>query len=214
MAVKRPPRPSLVVAAYFGPWAVREWEATFHAAPSIVIINPANGPGDECHAGYQELVSQLVQRGVEVFGYVPTAWLTRDLAEMKRDIARYADFYAVDGAFFDEIPNAPRAGRVELLGRLAALAGPGSTVCNCGQPIPRRWFNALPAVRWGTFEGDPSTLEESRFAGPPQRQIHFVHSVNSVDRPAVLATLEDRNVGFACVTSDTMPNPWDVFPDL
>ncbi len=211
--MNRPPRPALAVPAYFGPWAAAAWETTINEAPSIVIINPANGPGHDRHPGYSELVSRLKQRDVEVFGYVPTTWLTRPHADVARDVDRYADFYAVAGAFFDEIPNASKAGRVDLLRHLAAIAGPKSTVCNCGQPIPQRWFATLPDVRWGTFEGDPSNLAASRFLGPPERQVHFVHSVSLAEVPTVAATLADRKVGFACMTSDEMPNPWDVFPD-
>ena len=213
IAVKSPPRPALVVPAYFGPWAAGDWEATINEAPSIVIINPANGPGHARHPGYLELVSRLVERNVEVFGYVPTTWLTRSHADVATDVARYAEFYAVTGSFFDEIPNAPKAGRIESLRNLASIVGERSTVYNSGQPIPRRWFDALPHVRWGTFEGDPSSLAASVFGGPPERQMHFVHSVTASDALTVAATLADRKVGFACVTSDEMPNPWDVFPD-
>jgi Spherulation-specific family 4 len=206
-------RPALVVPAYFGPWAIAAWEALIELAPSVVIVNPANGPGETGHEGYRELVGRLADRGSEVLGYVSTSWMTRDHADIATDVARYREFYGVEGAFFDEIPNAPAEGRTAALRRLGAILGPSRTVCNCGQPIPPRWFDALPGVRWGTFEGGPGALKASRFTGPPDRQIHLVHSVTDADADAVHATLAERGVAFGCVTSDEFPNPWDVLPD-
>jgi hypothetical protein len=208
-----PFRPALVVPAYFGPWAHGDWQAVIDGVPALVIINPASGPGDMAHPGYCELVAQLQTLGTEVLGYVSTSWLSRPHHVVAADVARYSEFYSVTGAFFDEIPNAPAHGRTAALRQLAGLLGPAATVCNCGQPIPRRWFDALPEVRWGTFEGGPAALAASRFVGPADRQLHLVHSVTDADAPSVNAILTERGVALACVTSDEMPNPWDVVPD-
>ncbi len=207
------PFPALVVPAYFGPWAAGDWRTLLDLAPSTVIINPANGPGDHQHHGYRELVAQLHHCGSEVLGYVATSWLTRPRPAVAADVERYAEYYGVRGVFFDEIPNSPANGRTAELRRLAGLRGPASTVCNCGQPIPRRWFDALPEVRWGTFEGGPEALRAAGFVGPPDRQVHLVHSVTDVDAASVDAILAQRGVALACVTSDELPNPWDVVPD-
>lgn len=201
-----------MVPAYFGPWEVDQWAELERQRPAAIIVNPANGPGEVEHDGYRALVARLIEQGAEVFGYVATSWLGRDRGDIADDVSHYNEWYGVVRVFFDEIPNqAPRGRRAELK-HLSGLCGGERTVFNCGQPVPVRWFGILPGVRFGTFEGPADGLLRSAFAGPPQRQVHLVHSVSSDERRAVMAVLRQRRVAFACVTADTLPNPWDVCP--
>lgn len=201
-----------LVPAYFGPWANDEWESLVRLRPAIVVINPANGPGEAPHGGYPEKVDRCRAFGAEVLGYVSTRWLQRPIGEIAGDVANYASWYGTSGAFFDEIPNGSSHGRLRALARLNELTGPHRTVFNCGQPIPRRWYRSIPGALWGTFEGGPAQLLRTSFFGPPLRQIHLVHSVPDSAAASVVAELSRRGVGFSCVTSDEMPNPWDVCP--
>ena len=201
-----------MVPAYFGPWEVEQWATLERLAPAAVIVNPANGPGQAELAGYRALAHRLCAQGTEVFGYVATAWLARNPADIADDVSHYADWYGVNCVFFDEIPNQPHPGRGAVLNQLRSLRGGDRTVFNCGQPVPVRWYRTVPDVRFGTFEGLAEGLHRSAFAGPPHRQVHLVHSVLPDQRNAVLAVLGQRKVAFACVTDDALPNPWDVCP--
>ena len=201
-----------IVPAYFGPWANEEWELLVRLRPAIVVINPANGPGRAPHGGYRENVDRCRAFGADVLGYVATGWLRRPIDEVADDVTNYGSWYGTSGAFFDEIPNGSARGRLATLARLNALTGRQRTVFNCGQPIPLRWYRVFPEVLWGTFEGAPAQLLETSFLGPALRQIHLVHSVPSSATSTVVAELARRGVGFSCVTTDEMPNPWDVCP--
>ncbi len=207
-----PTASSRVVPAYFGPWATDEWDALFALRPAIVVINPANGPGEKPHDGYREIVERCEEIGTEVLGYVATGWLQRGADDIADDAHSYRRWYGTSGTFFDEIPNRSARGGLGVLTRLDELMRPQRTVFNCGQPIPRRWYRLFPGVVWGTFEGGPAQLAESAFVGPPRRQIHLVHSVSAPTAAAVAAELTRRGVGFACITADELPNPWDVCP--
>lgn len=201
-----------LVPAYFGPWANTEWDALVGMRPAIVVINPANGPGSAPHLGYRENVDRCRAFGAEVLGYVATGWLRRSIDEIAGDVENYASWYGTSGTFFDEIPNGSARGRLGVLARLDGLTGPQRTVFNCGQPVPRHWYRALPGPLWGTFEGGPAQLGATSFVGPPRRQLHLVHSVPASAKLAVSAELARRGVGFSCITADEMPNPWDVCP--
>ena len=204
----------LAVPAYFGPWERAEWDVLIDRRPGVVVINPANGPGRACERAYGDVIGRCRTIGAEVLGYLSTRWLDRPVDETAEEAARYRDWYGVSGLFFDEVPNVPTKGRVKVLSRLNDLTPPGQTVFNCGQPIPDRWYRLLPDVRWGTFEGSPAQLAATSFRGPARRQMHFVHSVTNATVGAVRAELHLRDVGFACVTTDQMPNPWDVCPQV
>lgn len=201
-----------MVPAYFGPWEVEQWAALERQRPAAVIVNPANGPGQAEVAGYRALADRFSTQGTEVFGYVATGWLARSPVDIAEDVSHYADWYGVKCVFFDEIPNQAHPGRGTVLNQLRSLRGGARTVFNCGQPVPVRWYRTVPDVRFGTFEGPAEGLHRSAFAGPPQRQVHLVHSVSPDQRNAVLAALGQRQVAFACVTEDALPNPWDVCP--
>ena len=207
------------VPAYFGPWETRHWATLVKHRPAAVVVNPASGPGTSEHHGYRALVASLHALGIGVYGYIATNWLQRTLEELVSDTKHYADWYGVHRPFFDEIPNGssvtrrPNAEPPTMLRELANVVGEDATVFNCGQPIPSHWYESFPNVRWGTFEGDPTQLASSSFLGPAERQIHFVHSVVRSRRDEVAVELARRDVGFTCVTSDPLPNPWDVCPD-
>ena len=203
---------AVMIPAYFGPWETQEWVAVQRLRPAAVVINPDSGAGLTEHPGYRSLVGRLAAQGTEVFGYVATGWLNRTIDELAAEAHRYRDWYNVGALFFDEIPNQGQRGRAANLRLLAGFCGGPSTVFNCGQPVPARWYADVPDVRFGTFEGSPEGLSRSAFVGPPSRQLHLVHSVAPDAVATVLSTLAQRMVAFACVTADAMPNPWDVCP--
>lgn len=206
------PFPRALVPAYFGPWEVAEWAALQRLRPAGVVLNPDSGAGDAEHAGYRPIAQWFASQGTEVFGYIATNWLGRTINDLSAEAKRYSEWYGVTGLFFDEIPNGSQRGRTAFLRSLASLWGGAHTVFNCGQPVPARWYSAVPDVRFGTFEGSAEDLARSAFVGPPHRQLHLVHSVTAAELSTVAATLAQRMVAFACVTADVIPNPWDVCP--
>ena len=203
--------PKLAVPAYFGPWQREDWAALRTDRPSIVVINPDNGPGRR-RPGYRPLVRDLQKRGVEVFGYITTGWLQRPWSDWAQDVARYAIDYGVDGVLFDEVEvdsaNLSALRKLDAIGRSAVAR----VAFNPGRAIPDRWRQQFPKALWITFEGtarqylDRVPDEVSRPA-----DWHLVHSVPKSLQVRVAAKVASAEVGYAYLTADRMPNPWDVY---
>ena len=200
---------ALLVPAYFGPWESAVWDLVIAARPSVVVINPASGPGDIPHADYRDIVGRLDAVGSTVLGYVTTAYLAKPLQRCRMESESHRDWYGVHGIFWDEIPAERARGRVATLRSLRSWSGAGHgvrCVFNPGRPVSRSWFRSLPDSVFVTFEGPASAYGQARVIGPPERQCHLVHTVTEADPVS-----PPLGLGFAYLTTDLPPNPWDVF---
>jgi hypothetical protein len=98
----------LLVPAYFHP-AVRadDWSRLAAAAaqvPTIVVLNPSNGPGRRVDPYYPPVLQQLKSAGATVVGYVYTQWGRRSLSAVKSSVQTfYALYPTIDGIFVDEM---------------------------------------------------------------------------------------------------------------
>ena len=199
--------PPLLVPAYFGPWEAASWERLLAATPSVIVINPASGPGACAHHGYRAIVHRFAAAGTSVLGYVTTAYLERPLDDCAAEAERYRAWYGVHGIFWDEVPAEHQRGRVaRLRGLRTVVADGGPCVFNPGRAVPRTWFRSLPDCVFVTFEGPAGAHGFIDPVGPRDRQCHLVHSATAAD-----ATALPPGLGFGYVTADLPPNPWDVF---
>jgi Spherulation-specific family 4 len=216
------PRFRTGVPAYFGPWERTHWAALLEESPEVVVVNPLSGPADAPVHGYAEIVSQLLRNGSKVLGYVAVGFGAKSFVACKHELERYADWYGVTSAFIDEVAveghrTPPRllldlARHVAQVGEDAAM-----TVFNPGRVIPNAWFRSLPTSEFVTFEGT-LTQHGARFGagqvhidGPAHRQWHLVHECPPTKVRALRKRLSHSGVGVSYVTSDRLPNPWDVF---
>lgn len=99
--------PGLLVPAYFYPGGsgATDWARLTDAAskvPVTAIINPDSGPGATYDPNFGSAISAFKAAGGTVLGYVSTDWGQRSLLAVKTDIDKYANWYPVDGLFFDE----------------------------------------------------------------------------------------------------------------
>ncbi len=201
----------VAVPAYFGPWERAHWAQLLTNRPRVVVINPDTGPGSRIHSGYRSLISQMLRGGTTVLGYVPTTFGQRPIDECRADADRYLASYGTSGVFFDEI-------NVELssLRRVSSLAhGFEHVGFNPGRTVPEEFRQALSSAMWVTFEGTArqylDRAGELAAMAPHPRDCHLVHSIPSSLRVRVERTLKRHQPGFAYLTADRMPNPWDVF---
>jgi Spherulation-specific family 4 len=180
------------------------------ARPSFVVINPASGPDYEPRSDYRRLVDQFKRNGTTVLGYVTTSWLTRSAHECAADALAYVETYGATGVLYDEIPA-----ELPLLEPLAKLfeASPKTVVFNPGRQIPVEFRTAVPGATWVSFEGTAHQYIERHAKTQPAHpnDWHLVHSVAPSLRPRVQRILARNRPGYAYITADRMPNPWDVF---
>ena len=199
--------PPLLVPAYFGPWEAASWQRLLAAVPTVIVINPASGPGECAHEGYRSVVARFAAIGTAVLGYVTTAYLEKSMEDCAAEAERYRAWYGVPGIFWDEVPAEHHRGRVARLRALHGIvADGGGCVFNPGRPVPRTWFGSLPDCVFVTFEGPARAHGFIDPVGPRDRQCHLVHSATASE-----AAVFPTGLGFGYVTSDLPPNPWDVF---
>jgi hypothetical protein len=108
------PPVGLLIPAYFDPSTdATDWNRMASAAtqvPLIAVMNPNSGPGTAPDASYTAALTALKGSGGRVVGYVHTSYGYRKLADVKREIANYFNWYPVDGIFLDEMAtNATKA---------------------------------------------------------------------------------------------------------
>jgi hypothetical protein len=101
------PPVGLIVPAYFYPGTNQtDWNQLASAAtqvPLMAIMNPNSGPGSGPDPFYISAITTLDASGGSTLGYVHTSYGYRKLADVKRDIANYFNWYPVDGIFLDEM---------------------------------------------------------------------------------------------------------------
>ena len=209
--------PRSLVPAYFGPWQEDDWDRLSADRPEIVVVNPANGPGTTRSPPYRRLIDALRRRGSNVLMYVHTDYFRRDTVAVAADVRRAFDWFGVDGVFFDEVPVDDNREVRRLLRFLAGLS-PDICVFNAGRAVPKAWFSLHPNAAFVTFEGSAHQFVE-RFGsdphlvvvGPGARQVWLVHSLPARSHRRYLTVLADAGIGFGYLTSDRLPNPWDVY---
>lgn len=205
----------LLIPAYVPPDELRELARV--APPRLVVINPASGPGAAAQEAYAGAVAALRRGGARVLGYVPTGYGTRDPAQVRADVDRYAAWYGVDGIFLDEVAHA-----ASLLpyyrGLTDHVRGPGdrTVVLNPGVVPDRAYFDLADVVV--TFEGAFPAYAAARERAPewthelPREQVAvLVYGASREQAAEVVAG--SAHAGYVYATPGVLPHPWGTVPD-
>jgi hypothetical protein len=216
--------PRLLVPAYFHPAAAPDdWArmASHGDQVRLVVLNPASGPGTGPDPAYSGVLAALRAAGVAIAGYVDTDYGRRPRRDAAADIARYREWYAIDGVLFDRVCAGPEDLRhYALLARRARKLGALTVAFNHGvHPHPGY---ARHADILGTFEGPWSVYLEQAMpqwtrSWPPERFCHVVHSVPADQLGNALLLAARRRAGSAYVTDQSTDghgggNPYSGLP--
>lgn len=215
----------LLVPAYFYPsgHGATAWKAMTAAAKRTkihAILNPASGPGSKVDPTYVKTVDAFRATGGKLYGYVTSSYGKRTPDEVLADVAKYQQFYKIDGLFLDEMDNTPKnlASYREITRRVHESI-PGSLVIgNPGTTVPEAYVRDGAADVVVTFENfyklDADAAPEAwQSSYPARRFARIVHTVP--DAKAFRTTLDrtkSRNVGYLFITDALMPNPYDRLP--
>ena len=161
--------------------------------PRLLIINPSNGPG----AGSSRRTGARSSARRRAARTCSATWRrtfgARAAAAVEADVARYRDWYGVDGIFLDEVAHdagqlpyyAALSRRDPGHGRRAARAQPGT--------VPARGYFALADVVV-TYEGPfsdyaPRLAHEPAWVRdvPPAQIAHLVYAATRESRPSLFA---------------------------
>src|SRR6266567_8894710 len=93
------------VPAYFYPWpASKWWQQLADVRPgTIVVVNPASGPGDTVDARYVSAIGAARIRGLVILGYVDSDYGAVGIDNLVDQGSLHRSWYAVDGIFVDRV---------------------------------------------------------------------------------------------------------------
>ena len=192
-----------------------EWAAIVAAAPRLygVVLNPASGPGEAPDQAFAEVAAQLRAEGVRLLGYTDTDYGRRPYADVAEDLTRYHDWYATDGAFFDQVPSSQAEFRhYQRIATAAWATGCGTLVLNHGT-TPHPSYARIADVLI-TFEGPWTTYRQL----PPQpwrgtTGTHLGHLVYGVPPEADMAAeARARGASVHCAVPGVGDHPWGTLP--
>ncbi|XP_024377279.1 uncharacterized protein [Physcomitrium patens] len=202
------------------------WDV-FKTGATLVIINPASGPGTASNADYVNLVN-TVKAGSStvkiVLGYVSTNYGNRDSALVLADIDKYYSFYNVDGIFLDEGSTDCTKTSVykSYDTRVKSKAGLGYTVLNWGVYGPECYLTSTHIDNYVNFENTFAQYTSAYASAVPSwvnkydssRFWNILHTApnNATAVTQAVGTAKTRNVGQVYITNDVLSNPFDTAP--
>lgn len=195
------------------------WRQAARAAGRVrgVVLNAADGPGDDLDPAFATAAGALRTAGVPVFGYVDLDYGERPDAEVAADLERHRAWFAVDGWFFDRAPSDKSAlAQCRRTIRSARRTGARTVVLNPGvHPAPGY---ARVADLIVTFEGHWTSyvapFDRPRWTArhPPERFCHLVYGVPRAMSEVAVRTAHDRGAAVCCAVGGELPNPWSALP--
>lgn len=183
---------------------------------SLVVVDPADGPGNAVDPTYVAAISTVRGQGVGILGYVTTDYGNRSADEMIREVASYERWYQPTGIFLDQTPRASISRKAIVTTCEYVRSRHMSIAINPGQPdIDPDDTSMCDYVV--NFEGPLDDYRRAQFPSwttqvGPEKFWHLVYDVP--DRSSlrtVLASAGNR-AGVVLVTDASMPNPWGRLP--
>ncbi len=215
----------VLIPSYFYPaGAGNGWPQLNTAAAQVAltaILNPNSGPGATVDPNYTNAVNSLRNSGGRVIGYVSTVYATRPAAQVKADILKYKNLYAIDGIFLDEMTNSNLGSDLnyyaDIYGYIKSLNADYRVVGNPGTNTQPAYITTPTTDTVVSFESDvgyaswtPSTWTANfatrRFSNLPYNIATEVAMQSAVNAAA------SKRVGYVYVTDDNGANPWDRLP--
>lgn len=188
------------------------------SVPSVMILNPASGPGSAPDPAFKTAVSQARGAGVRVIGYIGTDYSQRPLAEAEQFVRDYRSWYGVSGFFLDETPTSGTGqfGYYQSLTRYIHRESPDATIWLNPGAYPDQKYMSLANVVM-TFEGPYSsylTLRVPSWARqyPPSRFAHTVYATPRAVVDQAVKMSRNRNAGYVYLTDNIGTNPYSALP--
>lgn len=218
--------PKVILPAYFYPSPPYTlWEQAISAASpnstlSVMIVNPASGPGTFVDSNYVHVISRLRAAGIKPIGYITSSYAARTQAQMQAEVDAWNTMYGITEIFIDETTS--DAGHIPYYATIndyIKSKTPGAmVVINPGTTVDEGYMNVADVVT--LFEGSYNTYLSFQFPSwvqnyPSTKFLHLIYDVPSVtDMQSTLARSQTFNAGYVYITNDklTPGHPWDTLP--
>ena len=194
--------------------------------PICVILDPADGPGEQADGNYKQAALRLGGAGCVVLGYVSTRYAKQPLEQVKTDIRKWGTFYrSIHGIFLDEQAYDDDESHLKYYEQATQFAhsqGYWPVFANPGTNQIESYFKRPTAdvivVHENETYPDEKTLKGDYFGGhadyPAYRRASLVHSMKVLDAQQVQSMA--RHTRWIYVTEDRYKpntpgaeNPWD-----
>jgi hypothetical protein len=214
----------LLVPAYIYPSGdgARQWGRLLNspaAAATVVVVNPASGPGAAVDPNYAKVLERASHGSVTAVGYVSTNYAARPLQEVKDEVDRWARLYpGIRGVFFDQ--QASAADRVDYYVALYEHAkgrGLALVVSNPGTVCAEDYLDRPAADVVCLLEGAKNLSAYRRPAWtdryPAERFAALLYDVGPVAQMrGHLLEMQENRIGYCFITDGKLPNPWGQLP--
>ncbi len=208
---------SSFVPAFFVP---QDWKqaAPGGTGPSVMILNPASGPGSAPLPAFKTAVKRAIGTGSHIIGYIGTGYGRRPLAEAETEIRDYRDWYGVTGIFLDQTPTGgtQQIGYYQQLARFIHRADAGAAIWLNPGVYPAQSYMSVGTVVM-VFEGSYASylgLKVPAWARnyPASRFAHTIYATPQADLGNAVRLARNRNAGNVFVTDDVGANPYSAVP--
>ena len=203
------------------------WSEAMSGAPAvgIIILNPANGPGNGSDPGVAQLVARAQGKGISVLGYVYTEWADGNVSLQQAEgwIDHYYAWYHVDGIMLDEANDTCGPAAFGFYQALYAYVkskpSPATVMLNPGKATGECYAGVSDVLL--TFEDSYgvylSDYHQNSWTTsfPPGHFFHIVLGVSTaVEMESVVITAIDRGAGWVFVTDLNVSsgNPYGSLP--
>ncbi len=88
-----------------------DWNSIYNNQPSIIIVNPENGPNSGDLNDYEEVATKAHSAGIQVVGYVYTKYGSRSINSVLDDVNTYYNAFEAAGARKKPFPPFPPLSR-------------------------------------------------------------------------------------------------------
>lgn len=218
------PRLRLLVPAYFYPAdeGLKSWDRLLESPARgdlVVIVDPANGPGDKADPNYVKIVGRAVKADLALVGYVSTNYGKRPSGDVKADVDRWLRLYpGIRGIFFDE-----QNGGADFVdyqadlydyarkkeGLKLVVTNPGTT---CAAGYLTRPASDVCCVFEGTKNVDGLRLPEGAEKLPPSRFAAVAYQVAGTERMRACLREAAKKAAYVYITDGEGENPYDRLP--
>jgi hypothetical protein len=208
-----------------GPWYIYPtyatpggaWQVAQAAAPyvSLLVANPASGPGNSQNPDYVTQIADATAAGVQVLGYVPTGAAATPIGTVKGMVDSWYSFYpAISGIFFDQVTTDAGAHQAYYQALYAYVkakdTGQGTVCINPGDIPDVSYMTAcdIANVFEDTYAAYQSYVPASwMISYPASRFMNIIHDVDTMAAlKATLALTLANRAGYIFVTDNVLYN--------
>jgi hypothetical protein len=210
----------IIIPAYIDPSPTTLWDPMVSVLPagSMIIADPADGPGASVDQNYVTAINNAKAKGFIVAGYVTSSYKNQSLATVESQIDQWNQMYGVTDIFIDEVTE--EASNIQyyadLYNYIKGKNASAIVIINPGIPPDEGYMAVADIV--SIFE-DTYTMYTSyqmpTWASkyPATRFLHLIHTTDEANMQAALSLSRQHNVGYVYVTNDVLDNPWDTLPN-